>query len=262
MEQLGHLTPNHPWNHAMRPCRKHAARCGALIPLFIFIFAIGTVHSTAHGQSTTSATSVVEYPEAPVPMVAANAASSGAAFSPRAISISISPPAARRHEARKWERMVHAGLAVAFPAALTADMVSTYLTETHPLHVSYHMTICNIFSNNAPPTQGPCPPAVENELVVNDLSTNGAFQEYGWARVFGPRNAPATIGANVGLDVLMALVDRRLWHTGREPLRKIDLAAIGYKATNHVVLAIENMRSIHQTERNAVPPGAIDVRWY
>jgi len=163
-------------------------------------------------------------------------------------------------EASKGERITHRLLVVGFPAALTADMFTTGMIMTHPLHFSFHQGMCTTITNGGPPVTAPCPPEIQ-ALEFHETVPVAAFEEGGWAKFVGPRNAPGVIALNVLLDGVVWEVGTRLWHRN-ECGRKAMLAVIGYKTIGHAVLAFSNVALLHRLERDFVPKSAIDVHWY
>lgn len=160
----------------------------------------------------------------------------------------------------KLEQRTHKLLRnVVLPAALTADMVTTYLNMTHPRRVS--------FIQNNTCTNGiaivPCPPELAQSFSDLDVSGLHYFEEGGWARFMGSRDAPGVIGANIALDWAMEkFVDRKLWKKHGEFGRKESLALLGWKSGGHIWAAVENMRSIHLEEHLTVPKDSTDIYWY
>jgi len=121
-----------------------------------------------------------------------------------------------------------------------ADMVTMYQSITHPLFVHYYM-----------PQYG----------VIAYTTEPGFFQEAGWAKIFGPRNAPAVIGANVLLDGGAFAASHFMYKKGGV-WRKIATGLNFYKGGDHIMAGIKNERAIRAMEHYLVPPGATDVVWY
>ncbi len=213
-------------------------------------------------QGVAQLVATADLPDAPTPALAV---SIGSSSSTSGILPVMSSFAASKSVVSipKWEKVTHRGLQIAFPIALAADMITTYKNETHPYKVSYVATICTMTINGVS-THYPC----QTNPIILDLTwarkDYHLFEEGGWAKFAGPRNAAATIGLNVGLDVLMYYADKKLWHKNNESLRRADMALIGWKTIGHLKCAIQNIRYVNRMEKWAIPgdEGATDIRWF
>jgi hypothetical protein len=141
----------------------------------------------------------------------------------------------------KFEKRIYQTSQLTLVGGLTWDMVTTRQAINHPRYVDYRLNNTFYTGTHAPPE---------------------AFEEIGWARVFGAHDTGAIIAANAGLDAGVLILSHYLFKKGGRWWPKAAIVLNMVQGTTHIRAGVINPGSTRSWERGMVPPNATDVRWY